>query len=82
MAYSRFYMHLRPFSSALTGSKEGPIPVAKLKWFFFPQVKILIPNYICSALNIAPENKIFMIMSVSFNVKKENIRPKKLIISF
>ena len=42
---------------------------------FFPNSKDFFPNYICSALNIAPENKIFMIKweVVYMTVKKDNI---------
>ena len=51
---------IRPFSRALMGPKIGPIPNAKLK-FFFPIQKDVSQSYNCSALIIAPENKIFMI---------------------
>ena len=50
----------RPFSRALMGPKKGPIPNAKLK-LFFPIQKDFSQSYNCSALIIAPENKIFMI---------------------
>ena len=42
------------------GLKYAPIPNAKLK-FFFPIQKDFSKSYNCSALIIAPENKIFMI---------------------
>ena len=56
------------------GSKIGPIPNAKLK-VFFPMQKDFSQSYNCSALIIAPENKIFMLKwkVVSMTVKKDNI---------
>ena len=70
-------MRFRPFSRTLTGRNKAPFPMPN--YSFFSQFKGFFPNFICSALNIAPENKICII---KWKVVYMTVKKVTLLLSF